>query len=83
MQHGRNRTRERAIGGTVRERPFDEADWVDWDHWRSVEELQDFMNGLGGESCALDSFPGDAPDERDQQGRIVRQIRRHGLEIDW
>jgi len=22
---------------------YDEADWVDWDHWQTVEEIQDFL----------------------------------------
>ena len=52
----------------------DETEWVDWDHWQSVEELQKFMDDL---SCLPD---GEAADAGDPGGRIARQIRRHGLE---
>jgi hypothetical protein len=57
---------------------FDEADWVDWDHWQTVEEIQNFMNGLAGGS---DSLP-ETADASEDEGRIARQIRRHGLQAD-
>ena len=56
---------------------FDEADWVDWDHWRTVEEIQNFRNGLG-DGHDIDG----QTDIADSSGQIARQIRRYGLEID-
>jgi len=56
---------------------YDEADWVDWDHWQTVEEIQDFLNGLGNHPDS--EGPGDA---EDGNGPVARQIRRYGLEID-
>lgn len=60
----------------IKSPPFDEADWVDWDHWQTVEEIQNFMNGLadGGMSNAGTS------DEQDRSSNVANQIRRHGLQ---
>ena len=57
---------------------FDEADWVDWDHWQTVEEIQNFMNGLASGSGPI----AEATDANEDDGRIARQIRRHGLQAD-
>jgi len=56
---------------------YDEADWVDWDHWRTVEEIQDFRNGLG--DGHGDEGQTDLADSSEQ---IARQIRRYGLEVE-
>lgn len=62
--------------------PFDEADWVDWDHWQTVEELQNFMNGLGDIGRPPEDAPSGSTNEAGHRERIARQIHRHGLEID-
>ena len=67
---------------TFPDRPFDEADWVDWDHWQAVEELQNFMNGLGDTAHLPEDAFSDSASEAGQRDRIARQIHRHGLEID-
>lgn len=64
------------------DQPFDEADWVDWDHWQTVEELQNFMNGLGDTAYPPEDAFSDSTNEAGQRDRIARQIHRHGLEID-
>ena len=67
----------------IADQPFDEADWVDWDHWQTVEELQNFMNGLTETSAAAESaFIDSSGEEGQQQDHIARQIHRHGLEVD-
>jgi hypothetical protein len=58
--------------------PFDEADWVDWDHWQTVEEIQKFMDGLSGERDST-AEPSDDPESA---GNVATQIRRHGLQAD-
>jgi hypothetical protein len=63
-------------------RPFDEADWVDWDHWQSVEELQNFMNGLADSPYFPEDALPDSANEAGQQDRIARHFHRHGLEIE-
>lgn len=60
----------------VKPPPFDEADWVDWDHWQTVEEIQNFMNGL----ADGDSANTDVSDERDHSANVANQIRRHGFQ---
>jgi len=75
-----NSNRQRTSG--PRKRPatpdtYDEADWVDWDHWRTVEEIQDFRNGLG-DSPEYDG----QTDGTDSSEQIARQIRRYGLEVE-
>jgi hypothetical protein len=62
--------------------PFDEADWIDWDHWQTVEELQNFMNGLGDGAHPPEDAFSDSANEAGHRDRIARQIHRHGLEID-
>ena len=54
---------------------FDEADWVDWDHWQAVEEIQNFRDGL-----ATPAAIAEAPDSTDDNGHVARQIRRYGLQ---
>lgn len=66
----------------IPDRPFDEADWVDWDHWQTVEELQNFMNGLTDISSGAEDAFADSSDEIGQRDHIARQIHRHGLEVD-
>lgn len=56
--------------------PFDEADWVDWDHCQTVEEIQNFMNGLADGNGATAG----ATDERDHSANVANQIRRHGFQ---
>ena len=62
--------------------PFDEADWVDWDHWQTVEELQNFMNGLADISSPEEAEPAGSTEDGGQRDHIARQILRHGLEVD-
>ena len=66
----------------VRQEPFDEADWVDWDHWQTVEELQNFMNGLADISAADVAAAAERLDDGTQIDHIARQIQRHGLEVE-
>jgi len=56
---------------------YDEADWVDWDHWQTVEEMQNFLNGV-------QDRPEDAEhvDLEDGDRLVARQIRRYGLQAD-
>jgi hypothetical protein len=65
----------RTRGHRLFRQPFDEADWVDGDHWQAVEEFQDFRNGLDAELKA-----DDLTDTADASGPVVRQIRRYGLQ---
>ena len=76
MNANRRRTSRPATRRTVPD-AYDEADWVDWDHWQTVEEIQDFMNGLGGRPDT-DGLGG----AEDGNGHVARQIRRYGLEIE-
>jgi hypothetical protein len=62
--------------------PFDEADWVDWDHWQTVEELQNFRNGLADISSPEEADLAGSSEGDGQRGHIARQILRHGLEVD-
>jgi hypothetical protein len=62
--------------------PFDEADWVDWDHWQTVEELQNFMNGLADISALDEAEIAGSSDDGGQRDHIARQILRHGLDVD-
>ena len=83
MQREQDKAKKIPASHADAHQPFDEADWVDWDHWQTVEELQDFMNDLADETFAADFNPSGKPGESGQGGRIARQIRRHGLEIEW
>lgn len=65
----------------IPDRPFDEADWVDWDHWQTVEELQNFMNGLTDISSSAEDALANSSDEIERRDHIARQIHRHGLEV--
>lgn len=62
--------------------PFDEADWVDWDHWQTVEELQNFMNGLTDISAPDGTEFANSSEDGGQRDHIARQILRHGLDVD-
>jgi hypothetical protein len=70
-----NAKRARTRGNRLLRETFDEADWVDWDHWRAVEEFQDFQNGL-----ATNLKTDDPLDMTDASGPVIRQIRRYGLQ---
>ena len=83
MRRGQDRRKQDPIDRTDLCPSFDEADWVDWDHWQTVEELQNFMNGLADETFAAESNAAGESGGNGQRGRIARQIHRHGLEIDW
>lgn len=74
-----NRDNGRSMPRQVRPRhpdgTFDETEWVDWDHWQAVEEIQNFLDGLS------DMTDTDLVGGNESGGRIVRQIRRHGLGV--
>jgi hypothetical protein len=56
---------------------YDEADWVDWDHWQTVEEMQNFLNGVQDRPETAEHT-----DLEDGDGLVARQIRRYGLQAD-
>lgn len=56
---------------------YDEADWVDWDHWQTVEEMQDFLDGVHDRPQ-----PGEPLDPADDDAQVARQLPRYGLQAD-
>ena len=56
---------------------FDETDWVEWDHWQTVEEMQNFQDGLNDRPDVAEFS-----DPTDGNGQVARQIRRFGLQAD-
>jgi hypothetical protein len=56
---------------------YNEADWVDWDHWQAVEEMRDFLDGVHDRPEAGDPF-----DPREGDAQVARQLRRYGLQAD-
>jgi hypothetical protein len=76
MAKRRNPSTKNTGRGRIKSPPFDEADWVDWDHWQTVEEIQNFMNGLADGNASNAGVW----EDHDHSKNVANQIRRHGLQ---
>ena len=61
---------------------FDEADWLDWNHWQAVEEFQNIVDGLSSSVADQERDTAQPSDDRNWAARLSRQLRRQGLEVD-